>query len=226
MSYAFMKDELYHHGIKGMKWGVRRYQNPDGSLTEAGKKRYGEVGLQNRPDDKVIKTERSEITNREVNKKVAADKELAVWSKEVDRFEKKYKLSEIESADVFDDRLYSLHEKSKTDKALSDDLKRYNDASNSISRRMGEYEKAGRKYADDVILSKYGTIASKDTNKTEQLQTGLLVTGIILASPVIVPAAIITAAGSAIYYKHKKPEVYNSNPDVQRLKAQKTAVKK
>lgn len=32
--------ELYHHGIKGMKWGVRRYQNKDGSLTQAGKKRY------------------------------------------------------------------------------------------------------------------------------------------------------------------------------------------
>lgn len=31
--------ELYHHGIKGMKWGVRRYQNTDGSLTNAGKKR-------------------------------------------------------------------------------------------------------------------------------------------------------------------------------------------
>lgn len=30
---------LYHHGIKGMKWGVRRYQNKDGSLTPAGKKR-------------------------------------------------------------------------------------------------------------------------------------------------------------------------------------------
>ena len=36
--------ELYHHGIKGQKWGVRRYQNPDGSLTEAGLKRYGEHG--------------------------------------------------------------------------------------------------------------------------------------------------------------------------------------
>lgn len=33
-------DELYHHGIKGQKWGIRRYQNPDGTLTEAGKKRY------------------------------------------------------------------------------------------------------------------------------------------------------------------------------------------
>lgn len=35
-----MEYALYHHGTKGMKWGVRRYQNKDGSLTEAGKKRY------------------------------------------------------------------------------------------------------------------------------------------------------------------------------------------
>lgn len=34
--------ELTHHGILGMKWGHRRYQNKDGSLTAAGKKRYGD----------------------------------------------------------------------------------------------------------------------------------------------------------------------------------------
>ena len=33
--------ELYHHGVKGMHWGIRRYQNPDGSLTAEGKARYG-----------------------------------------------------------------------------------------------------------------------------------------------------------------------------------------
>ena len=45
-----MDDELYHHGIKGQKWGVRRYQNEDGSLTAAGKVRLasGNVPLSTR----------------------------------------------------------------------------------------------------------------------------------------------------------------------------------
>ena len=41
-----MENELYHHGVKGQKWGVRRYQNKDGSLTLAGKKRA--LKIQNR----------------------------------------------------------------------------------------------------------------------------------------------------------------------------------
>lgn len=35
-------NQLYHHGIRGMKWGIRRFQNPDGSLTAAGRRRYGD----------------------------------------------------------------------------------------------------------------------------------------------------------------------------------------
>lgn len=36
----YQKDALYHHGIKGMRWGIRRYQDSSGKLTEQGKKRY------------------------------------------------------------------------------------------------------------------------------------------------------------------------------------------
>lgn len=44
--------ELYHYGIPGQKWGIRRWQNPDGSFNEEGKKRYG----RGRSDKDVVRT--------------------------------------------------------------------------------------------------------------------------------------------------------------------------
>ena len=53
-NYVF-DDELYHWGIKGQKWGDRRYQNEDGSLTPEGRERYGKGGDR-------IKIERAKAT--------------------------------------------------------------------------------------------------------------------------------------------------------------------
>lgn len=43
-------NELYHHGILGQKWGIRRFQNKDGSYTSAGKARYSDTDDKERPE--------------------------------------------------------------------------------------------------------------------------------------------------------------------------------
>ena len=48
---------LIHHGVKGMKWGIRRYQNKDGSLTAAGKRKYSEER-----DDRTARSEKRGLT--------------------------------------------------------------------------------------------------------------------------------------------------------------------
>ena len=67
-------NELQHWGIKGMKWGVRRYQNSDGTLTAAGKKRYNKELAKLREEKKVLENKRK--TQAKMDKLDAMRKEI------------------------------------------------------------------------------------------------------------------------------------------------------
>ena len=60
-------NELYHHGIKGQKWGIRRYQNKDGSLTNSGEKRYN--GKYDIPKGTIMYRSDSDPTMKFMNRK-------------------------------------------------------------------------------------------------------------------------------------------------------------
>lgn len=146
-----MDDILVHHGILGMKWGVRRFQNTDGTLTEAGKKRYSD-------DEKLIRSKRRTEKVSRVVKSINSSVQ-----KTNNRIQnKKINLDKIDGESKSD---YKTRKKSILDKenavkskyqSIADFSNQYGEAVSRIGKRRderlgSEIAKEAKSFSDDEL---------------------------------------------------------------------------
>ena len=172
------EDCLAHHGIKGMKWGVRRYQNEDGSLTNAGKNRYI------KPDSSIYEEARNKVfekTGTAIGKDAALKNSLT----QINKYEKEHKLN-------FNDPNFSWSGKPKLT------YKEYQKLNKSHQKLWREKHKAyENQYKREIYskyISKYGKKTFKSSKRASHTETAALIAktaGLVLTAPISVPIYLL-----------------------------------
>lgn len=144
--------ELYHWGVQGMKWGVRRYQNKDGSLTKAGKRRY---------DKELAKTKAELKSVKEREKTKAKIDKLNAMKADVEN--RKKALGDSDTVDKAKNSIKKHSEEKKSKKRTIKDLsdaelqakvdrlqleKRYRDL---MKESVPKESKKGKEFVSDVL---------------------------------------------------------------------------
>lgn len=183
-------NELYHHGILGMKWGVRRYQNLDGSLTSAGKTRYlhkGDYRYAVKDTKRINKLSKKGIRSAELREEHTVPKGTTIYRVTSNEHEDINGTKYVTYIDA-DRQLYRsgwIRNQGKTGKAyeheytLVEDLKvpsrkEVNEVINSVVEKKKSYQSDTVKAWLDVVMPEgswrrwLATTDWKDTGKTKE----------------------------------------------------------
>ena len=139
--------ELYHHGILGQKWGVRRYQNKDGTLTNAGRRRYQETRL-----DKAYQNRLNDLDTAIALNKKDAMKKLKVHDNLMAR-KSKSKFTRFKAAVTGDIRDLAIS-KDGLSKKMNNQWKKIEEASEMVNRGKKETKEILQKMAKNNMYLK------------------------------------------------------------------------
>lgn len=193
-----MEECLMHYGVKNQKWGIRRFQNEDGSLTAEGKKRYSKESLSGKDLDKKIRSDAKieyKADNREAFRlgKVATVSGQAL--KKAEKRRDKRPNNEVEQ---------KVYEKIKEN--------HIRDLENAKKHHAELMKKYGDKAVSDIRYNKKGWIDEEVTTTGEAVAAGIL-SAVGMAVPLALgsPVGFITIPKSkrsygSDYYRYVKKE--------------------
>ena len=164
-------NELYHHGIKGQKWGVRRFQNEDGSLTSEGQKRYGESGK--KISSKEYYSEKRELT-KNLEKKDPRREKLRSYETEMESLMDRYDFDQDDGG-------------GGTTKADQKAGRRYWELTEKHQELSDQIEAQAKADAGKILAQKYGANQVKRIETVSNIKAGITAVAVmapILAMPV------------------------------------------